>query len=120
MSRERDIPVGGGVIARPGRRRKHLKPYTTLYESNFRDVAKELRKIAKAVEAGEYSQVNEAALILDCANGEYRVFGFGPHYNDASSTLMLFTMGECEAINAFYTAKELQTEEYKPTRLDDD
>ena len=112
--------MGDGSVLRPGRRRKHLKPYTTLYKSNFRDTAKELRRIAKLIESGELAPVSEGALVLDCTDGTYRVFRLGPNYADAYSTLSLFRMGEAECVEALCAAKEIQAEAYKPPRLDDE
>jgi hypothetical protein len=76
MARDKDIKLEGGVVARPGKKRKHLKPYTTLYEFNIRDVAKSLRKMAKAIEAGEYGEVEQVLLIVD--GDKTTVHGFGP------------------------------------------
>lgn len=107
MSKEPDIPQGEGVYARPGKKRKHLKPYTTLYESNMRDVPKTLRKIAKDIEKGEYGNVHEAALVLDTQKqANFVIFGFGPQSGGAYSTLALFDMAKGEIRGVVYDVKE--------------
>lgn len=109
MSKEPDIDQGGGTFARPGKKRKHLRPYSTLYESNFRDVAKTLRVIAKDVEKGKYGDVNEAALVFDGAKEEdYSVFGFGPRSAGVYGTMALFELGIGELRAKMYNAKMLK------------
>ena len=106
MPKEPDIDQGGGTFARPGKKKKHLKPYTTLYESNFRDVAKTLRTIAKDVEKGKYGNVNEAALVFNAdKEEEYCVFGFGPQTTGIYSTMVLFELGIGELRAKLYDAK---------------
>jgi hypothetical protein len=112
MGKESDIPQGDGVFARPGRKRKHLKPYTTLYESNMRDVPKTLRKIAKEIEAGEYGNVHEAALVLDTAKqSNFVVFGFGPQAGGAYSTMAMLELGIGELRHNVYDSKEIKASE---------
>ncbi len=107
MSREPDLDQGEGCVARPGKKRKHLKPYTTLFESNMRDVPKTLRKIAKDIEKGEYGNVHEAALILDTAKQKnFVIFGFGPQAGGLYSTLALLDMGMGEIRGVIYDVKE--------------
>lgn len=113
MGREKDIDLGGGAVARPGRRRKHLKVLHTLYESNTRDVPKTLRKIARQLEKGEIAQANEAALVLDCRDGTYQVHGFGTHYSSVNDTFTLLNMGADRVKDALKEVKELQAEGYE-------
>lgn len=113
MGKEPDIPQGDGVFARPGKKRKHLRPYTTLYESNMRDVPKTLRKIAKDIETGEYGNVHEAALVLDTAKqSNFVVFGFGPQAGGVYSTLAMFDLAKGELRGAVYDSKEIKASEY--------
>lgn len=106
--REKDVEQGAGVVARPGKRKKHLKPYTTLYESNRRDVAKTLRVIAKEVERGDFKDVDRAALVLDSQDGKFNLFHFGPRADGVRDTLALFDLAMGELRGIIYDAKERQ------------
>jgi hypothetical protein len=109
MGKEPDIDQGHGVFARPGKKQKHLKPYTTLYESNRRDVAKTLRRIAKEVESGQYGNVHEAALVFDTEKQpDFVVFGFGPQDGGVYSTMALLELGIGELRANVYRAKEMK------------
>jgi len=59
----------------------------TLRESNFRDPAAEMRKIADDIEAGEYGEVGSVGVVL--LGDTMEVFGFGPDSEAPSVALLL-------------------------------
>lgn len=62
----------------------------TLNETNFRDPAATLRRVADQIEAGEYGEVNHAGLVI---HGEtLEVFGMGKD-SEAESVAMLLHAG---------------------------
>lgn len=61
-----------------------------LYESNYRDPAATLRVIADNIEAGEYGEVLEIALVMNADGLE--MFGMGRD-NDAGTTCLLLAAG---------------------------
>lgn len=106
MSKDKDIILDGGVAARPGKRKKHLKVYHTLYESNYRDIPKTLRKIAKDIESGKYGNANEAVLVLDADKEmSFTLFGMGPQQSGIRSTLSLLDLGMGELRGMLYDQK---------------
>lgn len=64
----------------------HLSVVSTLYETNFRDVAATLRNIADDVEAGKFGTVGCCALAL--LGDRLEVFGIGPD-SDATAVGMV-------------------------------
>jgi hypothetical protein len=58
-----------------------------LRDSNFRQVAPTLRKIADMIEAGEYGDVSEAALVL--LGDKCEVFGMGRDAEGDTIVLLL-------------------------------
>lgn len=91
MSKEKDIQIGENTFARPGKRKKHLKVYHTLYETNMRDVPKMLRKLAKNIEAGEYGVVDQVALVASTEKHGITLFGYGD--TSGSGTYLLLSLG---------------------------
>ncbi len=52
-----------------------LKVVQSIYDSNFRNIAATLRAIADGIEAGQYGEVDQIALVM---HGEdVKVFGLG-------------------------------------------
>lgn len=107
MAREKDIKLGDGTVVRPGKKKKHLKVYHTLYETNIKSVPGTLRKIAKELET-EGKNINEAVVVFDNADGNYDVFGFGPHYADVNGSYTLLHMGADRIMQCLRIAKEMQ------------
>lgn len=60
---------------------------SVIYASNFREVVPTLRKIADSIEAGEFGEVNEMALVI--MGDKLEVFGAGPTCDGASIALLL-------------------------------
>lgn len=59
----------------------------SLYETNLRDPAATLRKIADAIEAGEYGEVGCIAIAL--LGNEMEVFSAGPDSDGPSAAVLL-------------------------------
>jgi hypothetical protein len=64
-----------------------LEVVTTIYPSNFRDVAATLRAIADEVEAGKYGEVGCCGVVL--LGDRMEVFAMGPDSGAPSGALLL-------------------------------
>jgi len=62
-------------------------PVETLYESNFRDSAATLRKIADEIEAGDFGEVGCVGVSI--LGDRLRVFGAGPDSEGPSVAMVL-------------------------------
>lgn len=82
----------------PPKETKPLAPVTTLFATNFRDIATTLRVIADQIEAGDYGEVKEGALVLSGASLE--VFGLGETNHDGGSTHLILHCGATKLQNA--------------------
>lgn len=64
----------------------HLAEVVQLYDSNIRDPAATLRKIADSIEAGEYGDVG--CVVVALLGDTMECFGAGPDSEGASAALL--------------------------------
>jgi hypothetical protein len=64
-----------------------MKKIVQIYESNFRDAAASLRRMADDIESGLYGEVQGVAVVLD--GGAIEVFGFGKKSEPEHTALLL-------------------------------
>lgn len=77
---------------------KPLATVTTLFGSNFRDIPTTLRIIAEQIEAGEFGEVKEGALVISGVSLE--VFGLGETNHDGGSTHLILGCAMAKLQNA--------------------
>lgn len=59
----------------------------TLYDTNFRDPAKTLRKIADEIERGDFGEVGSCAIVV--MGDKLEVFACGPDAEGPSTAMLL-------------------------------
>jgi hypothetical protein len=66
---------------------QNMKKIVWIYESNFRDAAASLRRMADDIEAGSYGEVHGVAVVLD--GDKIEVFGMGKKSEPEQTALLL-------------------------------
>lgn len=68
-----------------------------IYDTNYRELLPTLRKIADSIEAGEYGDVTQCAVVL--FGDDLKIFGMGPD-SEATSIGMLFSAAHLRVAKA--------------------